>query len=104
MSGVDIHLQINIRARKFARSLNECGKCPKTIYFGNGGDNKFFTGGTMNIHSSHLARNMLHSSKIVTYTNTALGGKYEVINNKPNVYKKYPGQSGGSGGPIRNQF
>lgn len=104
MSGADIHLQINIRARQFARSLNQCGKCPKIIFYGNGDNNTYFTGGTMNIHSSHLTRNMLNSNIIKTYNYSSLSGKYTIFDINSNVYKKYPGQSGGSGQPIKNRF
>ena len=103
MVATDIAYTININARKYSRSLNECGKCPKKIQHGNGIITTW-TAGLFLINGSHLTSNRICADKI---NNTIFGpipGKTEFVKNKLNAFKRYPGFPGGSGAPIRNEF
>lgn len=103
MVSTDIHLTVNVNARKFAASLEKCGKCPPKIYHGNN-NRRSWTSGTFLIDGNHLAKSRICADRINNTIYGPIPGKIEFVNNNLNVYGRYVGFPGGSGRPIRNKF
>lgn len=103
MVATSISYRININARKYSASLDNCGKCPAKIYHGNS-IRRSWTSGTFLLDGNHLNQSLLCSSRINNTIFGPINGKHVVVKNNLNVYGKYQGFPGGSGSPIRNKF